>query len=446
MDAAASRGWFEANVAAVEPPLEFERISGGRSNLTSGSPTPPAVAGRCAGRRSASAWRRPTTWAASTGSSRRSPTPRCRWRPPSGSARTSRSTARRSTSWMGRRADPALEGRRRGLPRPRRAASDRRARRRHLVVITRWTPTTSASATSRRRRTTSPASSIAGRASGRSRRPASCRWSTTFTTGSPPGSRTGPGDVVHGDYRLDNMNLTPRGEVAAVVDWELCTLGDPLADVGLLLVYWGDEGDELEPLLSRRRSRPGSRLAPRSVSSTPSVRPRPLRDRLLCRSRALEARDHPRGRLRPLRRRPYGEAEESARGHGGELVGPPTRPSAARPGPLLSGRRGCRVRSVERRCGAVVALGRRGTGGRSRQRGRNPTPSRTGDGARGVSSAIQGKMMCSRIAVRARFLIPVNPSPCRPRSALARSTVTEPVCAALHGAEGGAADVMFTAS
>ena len=54
----------------------------------------------------------------------------------------------------------------------------------------------------------------------------------------------GPATIVHGDYRLDNMILTPGGEVAAVVDWELCTLGDPLADVGLLMVYWPQEGDE----------------------------------------------------------------------------------------------------------------------------------------------------------------------------------------------------------
>ena len=54
----------------------------------------------------------------------------------------------------------------------------------------------------------------------------------------------GPATIVHGDYRLDNMILTPEGEVAAVVDWELCTLGDPLADVGLLMVYWPDRGDE----------------------------------------------------------------------------------------------------------------------------------------------------------------------------------------------------------
>jgi aminoglycoside phosphotransferase (APT) family kinase protein len=58
----------------------------------------------------------------------------------------------------------------------------------------------------------------------------------------------GPATIVHGDYRLDNMILAPSGDVAAVVDWELCTLGDPLADVGLLMVYWSQEGDELIPL------------------------------------------------------------------------------------------------------------------------------------------------------------------------------------------------------
>ena len=50
--------------------------------------------------------------------------------------------------------------------------------------------------------------------------------------------------LVHGDYRLDNMILSAEGEVAAVVDWELCTLGDPLADVGMLMVYWSQPGDE----------------------------------------------------------------------------------------------------------------------------------------------------------------------------------------------------------
>ncbi|HEX4307841.1 MAG TPA: phosphotransferase family protein [Solirubrobacterales bacterium] len=50
--------------------------------------------------------------------------------------------------------------------------------------------------------------------------------------------------IVHGDYRLDNMILADSGEVAAVVDWELCTLGDPLADVGTLIAYWPERGGE----------------------------------------------------------------------------------------------------------------------------------------------------------------------------------------------------------
>ncbi len=67
----------------------------------------------------------------------------------------------------------------------------------------------------------------------------------------------GPATIVHGDYRLDNMILSPQGEVAAVVDWELCTLGDPLADVGLLLVYWSEQDDELIPLLEPATMAPG---------------------------------------------------------------------------------------------------------------------------------------------------------------------------------------------
>jgi aminoglycoside phosphotransferase (APT) family kinase protein len=59
----------------------------------------------------------------------------------------------------------------------------------------------------------------------------------------------GPATIVHGDYRLDNMILTDSGEVAAVVDWELCTLGDPLADVGLLYVYWAQKGDQMTALM-----------------------------------------------------------------------------------------------------------------------------------------------------------------------------------------------------
>ncbi len=50
--------------------------------------------------------------------------------------------------------------------------------------------------------------------------------------------------IIHGDYRLDNCMVTPEGQLGAVLDWEICTLGDPLADVGFFLVYWSGPDDE----------------------------------------------------------------------------------------------------------------------------------------------------------------------------------------------------------
>ena len=63
--------------------------------------------------------------------------------------------------------------------------------------------------------------------------------------------------IVHGDYRLDNCLITPEGEMAAVLDWEICTLGDPLADLGLLMVYWSDPDDSASGLLSPATALPG---------------------------------------------------------------------------------------------------------------------------------------------------------------------------------------------
>ena len=54
--------------------------------------------------------------------------------------------------------------------------------------------------------------------------------------------------IVHGDYRLDNTMADPSGNILAVLDWEICTLGDPLADLGLLMVYWPEASGPNPPL------------------------------------------------------------------------------------------------------------------------------------------------------------------------------------------------------
>lgn len=56
----------------------------------------------------------------------------------------------------------------------------------------------------------------------------------------------GPVGLVHGDYHLDNtLSYTDRPGLAAVIDWELATIGDPLADLGLFLMFWGPR--DLDP-------------------------------------------------------------------------------------------------------------------------------------------------------------------------------------------------------
>jgi aminoglycoside phosphotransferase (APT) family kinase protein len=53
---------------------------------------------------------------------------------------------------------------------------------------------------------------------------------------------SGPATIVHGDYRLDNAIVAADGSLAAVLDWEMATLGDPLTDLGLFSVYWTGAG------------------------------------------------------------------------------------------------------------------------------------------------------------------------------------------------------------
>lgn len=60
----------------------------------------------------------------------------------------------------------------------------------------------------------------------------------------------GGSSLVHGDYRIDNVITAPGapGSIAAVLDWEMATLGDPLADLGLLVSFWDEPGQAHNPI------------------------------------------------------------------------------------------------------------------------------------------------------------------------------------------------------
>ncbi len=72
------------------------------------------------------------------------------------------------------------------------------------------------------------------------------RLAAGLPAGDRPRAGGTAGTLVHGDFRIDNMLIRPAPEprIAAVVDWEMSTLGDPLADLGLSLVYWTEAGEE----------------------------------------------------------------------------------------------------------------------------------------------------------------------------------------------------------
>jgi len=57
--------------------------------------------------------------------------------------------------------------------------------------------------------------------------------------------QSGPATIVHGDYRLGNVMFAPSApaRLVAIFDWELATIGDPLADVGYLVATWAQRGD-----------------------------------------------------------------------------------------------------------------------------------------------------------------------------------------------------------
>ena len=236
-------------MAGAHGPFTFELIAGGHSNLTYrvvGRGRPPARAAPAAARpsprlRPRHGPRAPHHRRARGHAGARGPGPRLL-------RRRRRSTARRSTSWTSSTVTSSATA-----PRPRPSCRARapasageppgRHPRRHPCRRHRRgraRPTSAAT------RATSPASSSAGTASGSSRRPGQLP-AVDEVHDLPRGAHPRAGTGVHRPRRLPARQhawSTTTAHVVAVLDWEICTLGDPLADVGLLMVYWTGPGDE----------------------------------------------------------------------------------------------------------------------------------------------------------------------------------------------------------
>ncbi|HKN77271.1 MAG TPA: phosphotransferase family protein [Candidatus Acidoferrum sp.] len=64
---------------------------------------------------------------------------------------------------------------------------------------------------------------------------------------------SGAAALIHNDYKYDNVVLDPNdlARIIGVLDWEMCTIGDPLTDLGSALAYWVDASDPPEILETR---------------------------------------------------------------------------------------------------------------------------------------------------------------------------------------------------
>ena len=112
--------------------------------------------------------------------------------------------------------------------------------------------------------------------------------------------------IVHGDYKLDNVMFDPKtARAIAVLDWEMSTIGDPLADFGWMLTYWPDPTDRASG--GRDRQHAGSRRMADAARNDRSIRaphrPRDARLPVLPGVRAVQARDNHGGQLRAIRAR-----------------------------------------------------------------------------------------------------------------------------------------------
>lgn len=146
--------------------------------------------------------------------------------------------------------------------------------------------------------------------------------------------------VVHGDFRLDNTILdqaTP-GRIKAVLDWEMSTLGDPLADLGVMLVYWAqaDEDDE----------RAAAAAAP-SATALPGFPSRLEVAQLYADRSGLDLTELPWYQSFGFFKLAVVDAGIAARARGGAMVGPGFADFESRMGPLVElGRRSLNERQL----------------------------------------------------------------------------------------------------
>jgi aminoglycoside phosphotransferase (APT) family kinase protein len=73
-------------------------------------------------------------------------------------------------------------------------------------------------------------------------------WESVLGWLGPHVPKSGAAALLHNDYRLDNclLDTADPGQIEAVLDWDMCTQGDPLADLGYILNYWVEPGDPAE--------------------------------------------------------------------------------------------------------------------------------------------------------------------------------------------------------
>ena len=89
-----------------------------------------------------------------------------------------------------------------------------------------------------------------------------------------------PATIVHGDYRLGNTMLAPDApaRLIAILDWEMAAIGDPLADIGYMMIHWVEPGDEPSQFnLQRVTTMPGFPTRHELIARYEQLSGRPVR-------------------------------------------------------------------------------------------------------------------------------------------------------------------------